>query len=557
MQHEIRALEALRMFSRPARRWQRGTAAACVAVVAAISAFGFAAASTATASTLTTWNEPAYTKGLDNYWYTQQTRSVDSVYFVCAAAYDNNNAIPGEQHNGGTGGPGSTNCLGNTNGTVATTWALNATTPKYPGHAYKMCFSDYMDYPVIQWKWISTSCQQTILDNSKPVATTGINGSDEYTKNPVVNVRIDYQDSISPPWNGTNGRAANLVCFSQNTTCAPTNYDANCSVPASWTTTTYMTCNATLPSDGKWYACARTSDRAIPDRKDWSNANSNEANVSDASCGWITLDRVGPNVSVSASATTVKVGDLVQFSAQASDAVSGVSGGFAWSWGDNTAGGAGATAAHTFTQAGTYQVAATANDGVGNPGTGVKVITVEAAGGGTTPPPGGGTTTPPPGGGTTTPPPGGGTTPPPGGGTTTPPPGGGTVTGVNGPTQEAAVGGLDIATARTLKLSRKLKALPMALTAEAPGTVSFAFVKGAKIVARGGTRVAGAGTFSYRLKLPKASRLKAGTYSLKVSFTAQGAAKAVTKTIKVRLIGAKKAGRASAAAVRTTATTKH
>lgn len=548
------------MFSRPPR-WRRraGRAAICVAFAAALSSFALAA--TATASTLTTWNEPQYTKGLNNNWYTQQTRSVDSVYYVCASAYDNNNAILGEQSNG-SNGPGSTNCLGNTNGTVATTWALNATTPQLPGHALKMCFSDYMDYPVIQWKWISTSCQQTILDNSKPVATTGINGTDEYTKNPVVNVRIDYQDSISPPWSGTNGRAANLVCFSQNAGCTPTNYDANCSVPAAWSTTTYMTCQATLPADGKWYACARTSDRAIPDRRDWSNANSNEANISDTSCGWITLDRAGPDVTVSASATTVKVGELVNFSAQASDAVTGVSGSFSWNWGDNTQGGAGATAAHTFTQPGTYQVAATGTDGAGNPGTGTKVITVQAAGGGTTPPPAGGGTTPPPAGGGTTPPTGGGgTTPPPGGGGTTPPPGGGggtpgPVGGVNGPTQEATVGALDIATARTLKVSAKLKALPMALTADTPGTVSFAFVKGARIVATGATRVTAAGTFAYRLKLPRASRLKAGTYSLKVSFTAQGAAKAVTRSIKVRLTGAKRAGKASVAAVRTTATTR-
>jgi hypothetical protein len=130
------------------------------------------------------------------------------------------------------------------------------------------------------------------------------------------------------------------------------------------------------------------------------------------------------------------------------------------------------------------------------------------------------------------------------------------VAGVNGPTQQAAIGSLDIATAKTLKLSSKLKHLPMALTAEAPGTVSFAFVKGARIVARGATRLTRAGTFSYRLKLPKASRLKAGSYSLKVSFTSQGATKAVTRTIKIRLTGAAKAGKASAAAVRTTATTR-
>jgi hypothetical protein len=141
--------------------------AACAAV----------AASSASASTLTVWNEPQYTKGLNNNWYTQQTPAGDNVYFTCVSAYDNNNAIVGEQSNRSTGGPGSTNCLGNTNGTVATTWALNATTPKLPGHQLKTCFSDYIAYPVITWKSISTTCQATILDNSEPVIVTGINGT--------------------------------------------------------------------------------------------------------------------------------------------------------------------------------------------------------------------------------------------------------------------------------------------------------------------------------------------------------------------------------------------
>jgi hypothetical protein len=39
--------------------------------------------------------------------------------------------------------------------------------------------------------------------------------------------------------------------------------------------------------------CARSSDRAIPDRRGLANANSYEANVSDTACGWITLDRAG------------------------------------------------------------------------------------------------------------------------------------------------------------------------------------------------------------------------------------------------------------------------
>jgi hypothetical protein len=54
----------------------------------------------------------------------------------------------------------------------------------------------------------------------------------------------------------------------------------------------------------------------------------------------------------------------------------------------------------------------------------------------------------------------------------------------------------------------------------------------------------------YRLKLPKASRLKSGAYKLKVSFTPQGQAKAVTKTLKLKLGGGKRAGAASVSTFR-------
>jgi plastocyanin len=414
------------------------------------------------------------------------------------------------------------------------------------GHKYEMCFTDYHDWPNplggIFWKMQTTMCQWTILDASKPVISAGINGSDEFTKNPSVAVHIDYNDSISPPWNGADGRAANLVCFSQGATCAPASYDANCSVPAAWQRVTTFDCGATLPSDGKWYACVRSSDRAIPDMRDWSKVNSSQANVSDTACGWITLDRTGPTVTVDAGATTVKVGQLVSFSAQAADGVSGVKGDFAWTFGDNTAGANGPTTSHTYTQPGTYVVSATSADGAGNSGSGTKTITVEplATGGGTT---GGGTT-----GGAAA---GGGTT---GGGNTT---GGATQTVVKeivqqagGSAQATSIGALDITTARTLKVTTKLKKLPLALTAEAPGKVRIALLKGARIVAKGATKLTSAGTFAYRLKLPKASKLKAGAYKLKVTFTPAGQTKAVTKTLTVKLVGGKKAGKASVSTFR-------
>jgi hypothetical protein len=162
-------------------------------------------------------------------------------------------------------------------------------------------------------------------------------GPDEFTKNLTVNVRIDYQDSISPPWYGTNGRAANFVCLS----------------------------------------------------------------LRDLHAGQRRGLRRG------------------------------------------------------FTAPGTYQVAASGTDGAGNFGTGTKVITVQPAstGGGT----GAGTGT---GTGTGS------------GGGITPTPIKETIKEVAGPVQESSIGTLDVTTGKTFRISSKLKALPLALTAESAGTVS-------------------------------------------------------------------------------------
>jgi hypothetical protein len=285
---------------------------------------------------------------------------------------------------------------------------------------------------------------------------------------------------------------------------------------------------------------------------------------------------------VNSSATDVKVGDLVQFSASATDGA-GVSGQFDWDYGDNTARGTGSATTHTYTQPGTYQVKVTTTDGVGNTGQGTRTIVVAPAsggGGGTTPPPsgGGGGTTPPPdgGGGGTTPPPdggGGGTTPPPNdGGGTTPPPntGDGTTqptnngsTGVTpvtdqqatpnvvaqmnggGGAQQQTIGGLGVIAPKTFKLG-KAKSLVLALTPEQAGKADVALLKGSKIVARKGATFSAPGTYSLKLKLPK--KLKAGRYSIKVSYTPAGASKATTKSLKVKVVAAKKAKKRGKAA---------
>ena len=117
------------------------------------------------------------------------------------------------------------------------------------------------------------------------------------------------------------------------------------------------------------WACVRAADAAIPDNPSSSNqsASADKANLSDPACDGVVLDRTAPAASIAASATAVKVGELVTFQAQATDATSGVGAQSAWTWGDNTAGGSGASATHTFTQAGTYEVKLTVADNAGNP----------------------------------------------------------------------------------------------------------------------------------------------------------------------------------------------
>jgi hypothetical protein len=118
------------------------------------------------------------------------------------------------------------------------------------------------------------------------------------------------------------------------------------------------------------------------------------------------------------------------------------------------------------------------------------------------------------------------------------------VTGGAGATQTTSAGALDVLTAKKLVLTKKLKALPLALTADTAGRATFALIRSGRIAAKAGLNITKPGSLGFRLKLPKS--LKAGRYSLKISFTPTGASKASIKTIKVTFVK-KKAKKASAA----------
>jgi PKD repeat protein len=383
----------------------------------------------------------------------------------------------------------------------------------------------------------------TTIDRSKPAAAITLAGGAAYTRDANVGLKVDFSDDVAGPF------PANFVCFQygggpaglcDNAKGVIYGYNAPCSVPAGGGKSTSFNCTADYGSgaspapDGPLWACVRAADAAIPDNPSSSNqsASADKANLSDPACDGVVLDRTAPAASITASSTAVKVGDLVTFQSQATDAISGVSAQSAWTWGDNTAGGSGASATHTFTQAGTYEVKLAVADNAGNQGTATKTITVSAlSGGGTTP--GGGTTTP--GGGTTTP--GGGTTTP-GGGTTTP--------GDDGGDDDADAPVATIALSAPRKLAAaNARTIRVALTASASGKVQLALVRGGRVVSRGGAAVV-AGTSAHKLKLPKG--IKAGRYTIKVTYTtASGAAKTASRVItlsgKARAKGASLASR--------------
>ena len=182
-----------------------------------------------------------------------------------------------------------------------------------------------------------------------------------------------------------------------------------------------------------------------------------------------------------------EVGDLVSFGAQASDATSGVAGGYDWSFGDNTGGATGDAVSHTFTQAGTYEVRAKTVDGAGNQGSATKVVTVSAPStGGDGGAPGGAPT--------------GGSS----GGSTS----GGTSTSGDDPSGDAQDDAGEFEVDAPRKLKAKAKALRLALTTGTAGKASFALVRSGRVIARGSKAVA-EGTSAYKLKLPPQSQGRA------------------------------------------------
>jgi plastocyanin len=376
------------------RRWFRGSSRVgvvrAVVLAAALGLLAVAAPAHATVN-IAGNGEPYYTKGSTNTWwwsYNNSAASPSSSYYICYSL--STNGAPGS--NQGCYFPTS-------NPQPKSVSSLSS------GSGYVMCATEYYDSGTGIVSSHAFDCQGTTIDTTKPSVSTGVDGTATVTNNPQLSIHIAYSDAISPSWFYFNPfhystSTVTYDCLSVGAQCTPQltdqYYDPGCSVkdgPSYSASTNSNDCTINWSgSDGQIYYCARQPDSAFPDNGSSSDqlggVNPPQFNVSDVtpnSCGYITLDRHPPTVTVTPATANVTTGTLVSFNTSATDDTSGTSGSYDWDFGDNTQHGSGTAPSHTYTQPGTYQVKSTTSDGAGNQGQGTATITVTApAPGGTT-----------------------------------------------------------------------------------------------------------------------------------------------------------------------------
>lgn len=556
-------------------------------VVLALAFAGVARAGVQVAGT----GEPTYTKGTNNTgWFTYTSGGFDG--YRVATTYGNDLSAGIFREVSGDVGPGTR---------TGTSWfnfqgVPGIGLPLAEGRSWGACVAGEDFYGYLG-SWVpglgGSSCSNgsiagksafSIIDRSPPTLVVAVNGSAQFARSGPLNVSIAYSDAISPPWPNANAAlGANATCIraggNPSTVCngQAFTYDPACSTLAGpRARLTSFTCQLTIDgsvADGPVTLCARASDSAVPDNPASANQlvsatgtpwSSNDANVSGVSCGYVVLDRTAPALSIGGPASAI-VGRPLALSAAGSDATSGLSGTWTWSFGDGTPPVGGAEASHTFSQAGTYDVTLTSTDVAGNTAQARRAVVVTSPSGPTDPGPGTPDPTPIPTSAPTpttapappatpapgTPPstpapdvPGGpaGTDPvvpvaptsAPGGGTVTPPPTAQQVAqaaGIPTTTRTRGSGSLEVLAPKRVGVgARKFS---IAVTSDAPGKVGVTLARSGRTRAKGTVRLTGAGTIGFALKLPKG--LPAGSYELRVTLEPAGGGKASVVKLKVQL----------------------
>ena len=400
----------------------------------------------------------------------------------------------------------------------------------------------------------------TTIDRSKPTIGVQVAGGAAATRNTLNSVNVSYQDAYSPPF------PANFLCVAPGATAEAAcggkiyGYTPSCSSPAGAGKNTSFTCQVETssinPPDGPLFVCVTSADSSIPDNPSSADqsATADKANLSDKTCDSVLMDRTPPTATINTASTTVTRGQSVAFTAQASDATSGLGSQPAqWIWNDGTPAGSGDSAVHTFNQAGTYIVQYKVADAAGNQATATKSITVVEPPSSETP--GGGTGSTGSGGSGTT---GSGSTSSGGGSTGS---GSGSGSGQvgaavytaaqiikaagGGTAQSANLGNVTVLAPRRVSLAGRRRSFLLGVTADRAGLLKLKLVKGRRVRSRA-SAVLAAGSKTQRIRLPRG--MKPGRHALKVSFTPAGSSRAVITALRIGFTKPGRKARGAAAA---------
>jgi plastocyanin len=466
-----------------------------IAAVTCLAVAGPAAAQVSPEGT----GEPAYTSSTQNTQWFRYSQPSGTDDYRLKFMYYANGALVQEQNVNVTG-----------TGTTWANWSGVATLQH--GGQYGICVQGYYSFPndSLYYPDGPNSCSMgtmegkrshTTIDRSKPTTSATAAGGAEFTKNASIPLSLAFQDDVAGPF------PANFVCVAAGTgPCEGTyGYSGQCSQPATGGKNTTFACaiDASSLSDGPVTICAKAADASVPDNPSSANQSrqAGNANLSDASCDTVVLDRQAPAASVTPSRTTVQAGEAVSFASDAADATSGIdSASLRYEWSDGFAAASGATATRTFTQQGTYVVTFRAKDKAGNETSIEKTITVEG--------PAGQVSTP-------------GTTP-------------GSTPGAPAPAASPGlasvrIGSLTLLVPKRARLGR-VKQLLLAARTDQAGTLTLRLTRGKKVLSRLTVGLS-PGQSKQRLRVPR--RLKAGTYAVKIAFKPAGASRSTAATAKV------------------------
>jgi hypothetical protein len=235
--------------------------------------------------------EPAFTNSTQNtQWFRTTVPSGADAYRLRVSYYANNVLVTQQTVNSVSSGVFWAN------------WSGVATLQH--GGQYGICVQGEMSFPndSLYFPDGPNSCSAgtmlgkrtyTTIDRSKPAVAVTAAGGAASTKDSAIPVSIAFSDDVAGPY------ASTWTCVTAGSDpCSQFDYSAQCSVPGAPGKSTTFACNADasqLP-DGPVTVCARSADASVPDNpaSATQTGTAAQANLSDAQCDTITLDRSVP-----------------------------------------------------------------------------------------------------------------------------------------------------------------------------------------------------------------------------------------------------------------------